>query len=692
MPSGVNRGSISDVSGAFENIGDVKKITDENTSDSNWYFAHSYKGITEGMKYLVFEVDFASEGDIADFYFGANQHALLSVIAKPENGIVANRWNKIVMVYDVASDTSDMYINGTQIYDDFEGNYAEKMAANNGTIDLRVVVDCKKGSVSYIDTYKLYESALYPEIAQPAKLTDGYENRILANYSSATADINEDATVAEVASGIAGGTAYAFEDSTCEVLKDTGDTFSDGNVLVLRTDDNMFTVYNVTTHKSNNIIASGDTYDGAGNMTTGTLGLYAPVSDGGVLYAAQYDSDGRIIKIASDDTVENSTLEIIFETEEFDKTKVKAFLFESAESLKPLCSELEIGVRDYINFLILGNSYSMDVTWHLRQIAAADDVLMNVCVLNKGGCHLRYHYDNREGDPAELGINFWKNNKVLGTVYNLEQTLEKFDWDYVAIQASSTSKGLDDVSEENYQENWAVAVPFAQYIHEMEPDARLVIHSTWSMENGYNFVDSVETRDTIMANVRALNNRCADEINSTLGLEGDNQVLIIYSTDIINAARNYVPEQDVTINGRTCAAGTKMFDTTYYKNGHVFTFTEANVRDVVVGDGTMLLGDEDRESGKISLHRDGFHMSALGRYLIALNAYATITGNKVTGNTFDSFDETRADGKIRLDSSPGGLHITETDTNKSSTVYQIYDVLSPEVRRICQDLVDNINR
>lgn len=692
IPTSVFRCDIADVSGAYENTADVKKITDTSTSDSNWYLAHGYKGITEGMKYLVYEVDIAPSEDVKDIFFGANQHAALSATINVGSGLAANRWNKIVMVYDVANDTSDLYINGTLVSDDYAGNYSEKMAANNGVIEFRFIVNCKMGAVSYIDTYRMYESAIYPEIAQPALLADGYENRILANYVAGTADINEAVTVADIASNVEGGTAYAFEDSTYGALLSDTDTFNAGNVLVLRTDDNLFTIYNVTTHKSDNIIASGDTYDGAGNMTTGTLGLYAPVSNGGVLFAAQYDADGRIIKIAVDDTVENNTLELSFETEEIDKTKVKAFLFDGMGSLKPLCQELEIGVRDYINFLILGNSYSMDVTWHLREIAAADDVLMNVHVLNKGGCHLRYHYDNRQGNARELGINFWENNKSMGTLYNLEQALEKYDWDYVAIQASSTTKGLDDTSEENYQENWAVAVPFAQYIHENEPDARIVIHSTWSMESGYNFVTDDETRDTIMANMRALNNRCADEINTTLGLEGDDQVLLIYSTDIVNAARSYAPEQDVTINGRTCAAGTKLFDTTYYKNGHVFTFTEANVRDVAVGDGTMLLSSEDSAAGRISLHRDGFHMSAVGRYLIALNAYATLTGNKVTGNTFDSSDATRADGTIRLDSSPGGLHVTETDTNTSQTVYQIYDILTPEVRSICQQLVDSLER
>ena len=675
----------TDADGALGNISAVSVVTDTNTSDSNWFTFHGYAGLSTGMKYLVWEMDVAPTEDVTNMYFAANQHAALSSPMIVGTAIDANRWNKVVMVYDVANDTSDLYINGVQASDDFEGNYSEKF---NNSIELRFVVDCKAGSKCYIDTYKIYDSAVYPEIAQPVGLAEKYENGVLANNTARTANINASITLADVADMAEDCTVYAFGDDSYETRLADNDKFENGNILVICSADNMITAYKVSVHESNTILASGDTYDGEGGMLAGTVSLYAPVTDDAVLFVAQYDKDGNLIKIEVDKSVENNALTIDFETEEVDKSKVRAFLFDSEDNIKPLCKTLDIDVRDYIDFLILGNSYSMDVTWHLRQIAAADDVLMNIHVLNKGGSPLNYHYDNRQGNPTELGINFWDNNKSLGTLYNLEQVLEKFDWDYVAIQASSTSQGLDDLSEENYQENWAVAVPFAQYIHEKEPDARLVIHSTWSMEAGYNFVDDAAERDTILSNMQTLNERCASEINSALGLSGDDEVLIIYSSKAVDAARNFAPSEDITLNGRTCAAGTKLFDTTYYKPGHIFSSKEVNV-----GDGSMLLSDEDREAGKISLHRDGFHMSALGRYLIALNAYATITGNTVTGNTFDSYDGTRSDGTIRLDSSPGGYHVTETDKGElTGTVFQTYDILTPEVRAVCQQIVDSIER
>ncbi|MBQ7901586.1 MAG: hypothetical protein IJ365_06445, partial [Clostridia bacterium] len=549
--------------------GDVKKVT---LGSTNNYCQHTWTTVNPGAQYLVYSVNVApipGDAAISGVRFGTNGHGEMSASALTGQQLTENAWNNVTMVYDIDNDTSDLYVNGVLVSYDYASKYVR--GTNNA---LRFIIEGTVGAQCYVDDLYIYESSVVPTVPQPAKFAEGYSNKMLVNNANSTANINSSVTVADAAAAAEGGTLTAYTDNTYAAELGSSDTFTDGNLVVIKSADNVYITYTVSTHDSDTVIAAGDTYDGAGNMTTGTIGLYAPVSDRGVLFAAQYDADGKLIKLVVDDTVENDTLKIEFETEEVDKSKVRAFLFESAGNLKPLCKPLEIGVRDYINFLILGNSYSMDVTWHLRQIAAADDVLMNVHVLNKGGCHLRYHYENRNGNPAELGINFWENNKSMGTLYNLEQVLEKFDWDYVAIQASSTTQGLDDTSDANYEENWAVAVPFAQYIHEKEPDARLVIHSTWSMETGYNYVDSDETRDSIMDNFRTLNNRCAEEINSTLGLEGDEQVLVICSTDIIDAARAYAPAQDITINGSTCATGTKLFDTTYYKTGHIFSSKE----------------------------------------------------------------------------------------------------------------------
>ena len=46
------------------------------------------------------------------------------------------------------------------------------------------------------------------------------------------------------------------------------------------------------------------------------------------------------------------------------------------------------------------------------------------------------------------------------------------------------------------------------------------------------------------------------------------------------------------------------------------------------------------ETGIEKVHRDSFHASkGVGRYLLALTWYKTLTGNEITGNTFDELDE-----------------------------------------------------
>ncbi len=667
-----NSGTTEGVTGAvFGNTsGTVKKVT---VANGNNFSNTSWKTPNLGMQYLVCAVNVLPDESVKSIMFGTNQHAAMSGAAMNGTHIKSGVWNNIVFVYDITANTSELYVNGVLTFADFKAKYVK------GTNDcVRFIINGSTDAVCYIDDFYMYESVYAPGVEEVKALADGVTNGITVNNGTSKITLYSGKTVGDIVSLAEDADVKAYADADCKTVLEDGDTLTDTSVIVITSGEfKAYTVYTVSTYGDNEIMVMGDGYDGVDTVLESDVYFTAHVKDGGALVAAQYDEKGVLVKIGLAQDEGDADLSLNFTPDSVDGSKIKAFLFESAGSIKPLCEPVELNYKEIIDILFLGNSYSMDVSWYLGNIAKADGTAMNISVLNKGGCHLRYHYDNREGNPSELGINFWYNNTVFGTVHNLKSALEAYDWDYVVMQASSTSEGFDNTSEANYQENWAVAVPFAQYIHEHEPNARITIHVTWSMENGYNFVNSAEERDTILQNMIALNERCAREINETLGLEGDDKVFMIYSAGIVDYARHYELAEDVTIAGRTAKAGTNIFDTAYYKTGHIFSDRYINV-----GDGSMLLNDEDKAEGKISLHRDGFHMSCLGRYLIALNAYSTLTGNTVTGNTFD-------ETAIELDSSPGGYHVTETDKGElAGTCYQTYDALTDEARALCQMLVD----
>ncbi len=653
--------------------GGVTEITISSDGANN-YCLTPWKTVNFGANYLVCALNFYPTDDTESIYFGTSQHRLMAAPLALNLAITPNKWNNIVMVYDIANDTSDIYVDGVLINENYDSKYVRGTDNN-----VRIIVEGEANSISYMDNVWFYESSTEPDIAVPFTFEDGKTGTTIVDNKENVIRLNESTTVSELKELVTDGVAKAYTDSTCTETLPASDTFTSSSVFVITTGDfKALTTYTMDVYAENQIVTAGKIDTETNTLYEGNdITFFASVTDGGCLAVAQYDTTGKMIRLVFDAAESTDIVSVDFVPDEIDGSTIKVFLFKGINNPAPLCENVTLTYRTYIDILFLGNSYSMDVSWHLGNIAAADDVLMNISVLNKGGCNLAYHYNNREGDQKELGINFWRNDVSLGTIHNLKSALEAYDWNYVIIQNSSTSEGIDGTSEENYQNNWAVAVPFAEYIHELEPETRILMHSTWSMETGYkDYVSTDEERDQILANMQTNSDRCISEINEALGLEGDDAAFCIYSSGIIDYARHYALDEDITINERTCTAGTSIFDTTYYLDGHVF-----DTKNIDVGDGSMLLSDEDNAAGKISLHRDGFHMSALGRYLIALNAYATLTGNTVTGNSFETCE-------LNLDSSPGGYHVTETDNPLSGTAYQLYDALTAEAIALCQELVD----
>ena len=171
-------------------------------------------------------------------------------------------------------------------------------------------------------------------------------------------------------------------------------------------------------------------------------------------------------------------------------------------------------------------------------------------------------------------------------------------------------------------------VDISEYIHEREPEAELMIHETWSFESGYGIFTNETVRDEIGADISGLYDSCAIECAAAIGQA--EPLRFISSMDAFGAARNYTNTESVDV-----------FNTTYHQAGHVFNAEDRATVDV--GNGSGMLSPEDLAAGKTSLHRDGYHSSAAGRYLIALNAYRTLSGRTVSGNTFRP-------GEISLDS------------------------------------------
>ncbi|MBE5752353.1 MAG: DUF4886 domain-containing protein [Clostridiales bacterium] len=74
---------------------------------------------------------------------------------------------------------------------------------------------------------------------------------------------------------------------------------------------------------------------------------------------------------------------------------------------------------------------------------------------------------------------------------------------------------------------------------------------------------------------------------------------------------------------------------------------QAIFADGVLPSGTALM--TAAENGLVHTHRDGLHLSyGAGRYLAALTWYKTLTGNDITNNDFNDFDEPVSDEERKI--------------------------------------------
>ena len=229
-----------------------------------------------------------------------------------------------------------------------------------------------------------------------------------------------------------------------------------------------------------------------------------------------------------------------------------------------------------MKILSIGNSFSQDAQRYLYEVAANDGYPMKTVNLFIGGCNLRMHYINMLEDRAAYDFEF--NGKNTGIKVSIKEALISDEWDYVTIQQASP-----------YSVRYESFTPYiselAAYVRKYCPHAKLLIHETWSYENGCERLLKLGFSDThdMLDVVRHSYKLAALEIG----------------------AHGIIP------SGEAMAAAMDM--------------------------------------GIEKIHRDTFHAGyGAGRYLLALLWYAYLTGRDISENSFSRFDVPTTDEEIRI--------------------------------------------
>lgn len=167
-----------------------------------------------------------------------------------------------------------------------------------------------------------------------------------------------------------------------------------------------------------------------------------------------------------------------------------------------------------IRILGIGNSFTENSTRYLPSIIRSNpEIAADVAVAGIGGSPLDLHVSLAQAHEAnpEAGkkYKYLYNLKLLGEAEALKDILTDQPWDYVTIQ---------QVSHKSYKPE--TYTPYARelvdYIRRYAPDAKIILHETWSHSiDSYRYKDWGLAPDEMYARLHAAYANIADE----LGLE-----------------------------------------------------------------------------------------------------------------------------------------------------------------------------
>ena len=224
--------------------------------------------------------------------------------------------------------------------------------------------------------------------------------------------------------------------------------------------------------------------------------------------------------------------------------------------------------------LSIGNSFSQDAHRWLHDLAKANGKDIYAANLYIGGCSLFQHWANVEQDAESYDYEI--NGQAPLKRISVKSALADGKWDVVTIQQASPFSGM----EETY---YPFADKLVDLIKQMQPDAEIYFHQTWSYEMDSDlgaFAEYHFDRREMFDRIKAASENAAKRLG----------IKLIPVGTVIQYLRENEP----------------VFD---YKNGG------------------------------FSLNRDGFHLTFdFGRYTAAAVWFCTLTGEQIASVEIENFD------------------------------------------------------
>ena len=274
------------------------------------------------------------------------------------------------------------------------------------------------------------------------------------------------------------------------------------------------------------------------------------------------------------------------------------------------------GYKEYINLLMIGDSFCTYYLDEMVQIAKADNIYLLVARSYKSGASAYEDWiflvnDYKSSEDGALSRKVCSPdipNTQNRAPFTLEEILAYAEWDHISVQDGYDGCELDGLLlTPTYEQNMYAALhmnKIFRYLERNHPAAKLYFHQTWAFQLGWgceNGTAVVDYENGVVTGGKFKSGK--DETNSMMNIETQN--------------KQYEIIRD------TCISYQKISGIPRIPSGDAWQLARANA----------LIGDTLCNKGSAT---DYYHEGDVGggQYLNAAVYYEMITGNDVRGNTW----------------------------------------------------------
>ncbi len=140
-----------------------------------------------------------------------------------------------------------------------------------------------------------------------------------------------------------------------------------------------------------------------------------------------------------------------------------------------------------MQILSIGNSFSIDATTYLHDMAKRSGIVLETANLYIGGCPLEKHFRNFYSDERAYMLQY--NGHATMFKVSIKEALLNRSWDVITLQQASHFSGYPNTYTPYIER-------LAEEIRALCPKAKLVLHQTWAYEAFSERVEKVAHFDT----------------------------------------------------------------------------------------------------------------------------------------------------------------------------------------------------